>query len=114
MNLKELRVGNFIQLYRRPTDENLTVHSVINIYSESTIGPCVTIEDGFNVNSDSGFKPIPLTEEWFLKFGFEGNSGTFAWKLSPAGKVINVECKYVHQLQNLYFALTGEELILKP
>ena len=24
-----------------------------------------------------------------------------------------VNVKYVHQLQNLYFALTGEELILK-
>lgn len=29
-------------------------------------------------------------------------------------KEYNIEIKYVHQLQNLYFALTGEELTIKP
>ncbi len=79
-------------------------------------------------------QPIPLTEEWLLKFGFnkepdksftkrdiaifldkrfssnlfmQENQGDFTW--------FSYECKieYVHQVQNLYFALTGEELILK-
>ena len=80
------------------------------------------------------FKPIPLTEEWLVKFGFEKKYQTFEFKgLNIDGTVVHfsfdkwcseydiencdfieipAECKHVHQLQNLYFALTGEELIL--
>jgi hypothetical protein len=67
-------------------------------------------------------KPIPLTEEWLFKFGFEysdlnGDSGL--WKIPPFqiyGKYnqfiydYRLDVNYVHQLQNLYFALTGQEL----
>lgn len=79
--------------------------------------------------------PIPLTEEWLLKFGYSittSNSagkryskvvkGVFAADLSltywdttiDAGKIFRMDryIKHVHQLQNLYFALTGEELTL--
>jgi len=72
------------------------------------------------------FEPIPLTEEWLLKFGFESNPYQDRYE----NKVIQVECnklrgytelwidgmphiKYIHQLQNLYFALTGQELEIK-
>jgi hypothetical protein len=69
-------------------------------------------------------KPIPLTEEWLLRFGFEkkyknyemgdfmffkGSCSRISYKLS----LIGINIKHVHQLQNLYFALTGEELKLK-
>lgn len=76
---------------------------------------------------------IPLTEEWLLKFGFEEmefencfsiNYAPFEFKveLLPKEDFIifknrnenthHAQCKYVHQLQNLYFALTGEELTI--
>jgi hypothetical protein len=81
--------------------------------------------------------PIPLTEEWLLKFGFEkDDTGVdmfdqdyYEW-YQKEFPVIGVLCqssdkeyifdentdtlrlKFVHELQNLYFALTGEELIL--
>lgn len=90
-------------------------------------------------------QPIPLTEEWLLKFGFilirypkEGSDvlttqrelrGTKWFYRSNDKFNIQVECKdystvsigycvltkvqFVHQLQNLYFALTGEELTIK-
>jgi hypothetical protein len=85
------------------------------------------------------YKPIPLTEEWLLKFGFEkemdgslvlnnlaifldkrfkenvylmtiegGIFGSEVWN-----KLHNLKLKHVHQLQNLYFALTNEELTIK-
>ena len=70
-------------------------------------------------------KPIPLTEEWLLKFGYEKdgeffdnetrlnfwtNKNTFNGILADwADKTIG-EVKYIHQLQNLYYALTGSEL----
>ena len=66
--------------------------------------------------------PIPLTEEWLIKFGFIKVWNNY--RLKPLGYLIDNRLitvgsnylrhiKYVHQLQNLYFALTGEELQLK-
>ena len=84
--------------------------------------------------------PIPLTEEWLMKFEFEKHptkdyyyhdcgeyvirvvinafSGTIdndsSWFISIetgfASQPVTLFRKYVHQLQNLYHALTGEEL----
>lgn len=81
-------------------------------------------------------KPIPLTEQWLLDFGFEKyyetvecgiNEELEGFKLGDldimqdvygnwfmCGMEFNVNrFKHVHQLQNLYFALTGEELAIK-
>jgi len=88
------------------------------------------------VKIEADFDPIPLTEEWLLKFGFDkvgialtsiaiaplNLPCTFNLPNTPfsfcQGKLILttgtgdfcVNIEYVHQLQNLYFALTGEEL----
>jgi hypothetical protein len=81
------------------------------------------------------FEPIPLTEEWMLKFGFERHHADYAndiiyiknvpdntefeWGVYPnkLGSGVQIQnrnlLKYVHQLQNLYFALVGEELTFK-
>ena len=86
-------------------------------------------------------KPIPLTEEWLERMGFsriDGNGAgnvygfigddmlvnddlKFVYMFKGHGlpnmeeKFLrrNKEFKYVHQLQNLYFALTGSELTIK-
>jgi hypothetical protein len=80
-------------------------------------------------------KPIPLTEEWLLKFGFitKGVHYNFTLEnieIASAIRVIStnergkfyldgdipewmkIKLEYVHQLQNLYFALTGEEITI--
>lgn len=69
--------------------------------------------------------PIPLTEEWFLNFGFEETEdvfrlGTFFLTKSKQGNRYLYQAHknrfvvmHVHQLQNLYFALYEEELIYK-
>jgi hypothetical protein len=71
---------------------------------------------------------IPLTEEWLVKFGFESNNSTsnfltyynerydYRIEIYQNGDVWFDELRkiqHVHQLQNLYFVLTGEELTLK-
>lgn len=66
------------------------------------------------------YEPIPLTEEWFYKFGFSKSNVWFekngielfniADLYFRAKYPIKADVKFVHQLQNLYFALTGEEL----
>jgi len=81
------------------------------------------ILDFFDDPLDDYYQPIPLTEEWLLKFGFVAKNEGY---LCSNKKVYLsddfyyyclyfdcedvIEIKYVHSLQNLYFALTGEEL----
>jgi hypothetical protein len=75
-------------------------------------------------------KPIPITKEWLLKFKFDLieladyiNVDFTRWKkgefvIDDSNNVdfeeitlsIGYELEYIHQLQNLYFALTGKEL----
>ena len=76
-------------------------------------------------------KPIRITEEWLERFGFEysdlnGDSGFWVIKHPNAAGMVKIlsgedgftynyqsRLKYVHQLQNLYFALTRQELEVK-
>jgi DNA polymerase III psi subunit len=77
------------------------------------------------------YKPIPLTEEILLKccvrkdtkeFLFkvldgynwiEEKNGEYLWFINRFDFHLKAPLKYLHQLQNLYFALTGEELVVK-
>jgi len=76
------------------------------------------------------YKPIPLTEEWLIKFGFELEGYYKKYPLysvmqhdeselicigsiNDSGNICCSNVKYVHQLQNLYFSLTGKELELE-
>ena len=99
-------------------------------YVYDNLGGILRIK-GVNVDSDlSHIKPIPLTEEWLIKFGFERNeNGLFklfnqsevpillngdlnGWTCDGINFSIN-NTQYVHQLQNLYYALTNTELTFK-
>lgn len=113
MKPNELRIGNYFIDW----DNKISVLDKSMFYSI-----------GCGDTSYDEFKPIPLTEEWLLKFGFEKTQYYWLKKyiilnldfefcttngegdLTYIGN--GVSYKYVHQLQNLYFALTGEELIL--
>ncbi len=84
------------------------------------------------------YAPIPLTEEWLIRFGFEERQLSFSKRLNDYTEIKLSMCNdmgkgeyyafikqredmistpqrmfYVHQLQNLFFALTGEELKTK-
>ncbi len=117
MKANELRIGNCIQKYHSPQDSCI---DIVDVDMLSTI----------DENGCISGEPIPLTEEWLLKLGFVIQpkynylkdwlyiqKGKFAmnnargfWSHSPIYLEDVIEIKYVHQLQNLYFALTGEEL----
>ena len=107
MKANELRIGNYVLL----TKDNFYTSKIYQL-------------DGFDIyklDESNCFdaKPIPITEEWLLKFGFEKNSIDLFYSLKNfiirhdfilCDIDIRVEIKYVHQLQNLYFLLTGKEL----
>lgn len=127
MEAKELRIGNFI-------------FNGNNQIVEINIDRLRLLEKGIN------YEPIPLTQEWLLKFGFKKQKAVYIPVFSkrtnskiwfsvygreeyqdPNELHINdpkkwfsveynkfdVKIKYIHQLQNIYWCLTGEELTLK-
>jgi hypothetical protein len=119
MKANELRIGNIVlrKEFLHSNLENCRFDKIVVTHND--INACHIY--------NRHFEPIPLTEEWLLKFGFEWkqikdvSSYTFSkleiYQYSSNNNKIffeysdgEVELKYVHQLQNLYFALTGEEL----
>ena len=113
MEAKELRIGNYVR-WNNTAVSQMELSDFSNWYNDE------------NSHEYGDFiKPLPLTEEWLLKFGFKFKEEYKEFYLKNItlsvrknffefdyyGDIVNI--KYVHQLQNLYFALTGEELTLK-
>ena len=129
MKANELRIGNLVEFGK----STLVVDTISS--SDNVI---LITKNGSNCTTNLKFcKPILLTEEWLLKFGFVQyqKKPLFYLQLSRhfrlraniysiEGKmafIISLPYHYptptinkVHQLQNLYFALTGEELTITP
>lgn len=128
LSARELRIGNWVYNNEGERDEEVDLSFFEFLSTEE-----------YDLDY---YDPIPLTEEWLLRFGFEKlvfnsevtgygfeylialiekdeyivvcddmsvgtySSGDFAHVIYPN--------KYhIHQLQNLYVALTGEELTIK-
>lgn len=119
MKANELRIGNlFVDKYTKE------VISVIELTED-----VITFTGEFTGIWQA--EPIPLTEEWLLKFGgekeyYEPDSDEYYLIIRHDKFDITFEdentiylyisdetfpIKYVHRLQNIWFALTGEELI---
>ena len=126
MKATELRIGNY---YQYAGDSGI-VYTQVQAIKYNQFG-LLSDFDGTNFEI---CKPIELTEEWVKKLGFKlvfaGQGDGFIYEY---GKLCNamtihsrnrniflystfntceINIQYVHQLQNLYFALTGEELSL--
>lgn len=136
MKQGELRIGNLV---------NFKIHT----HDKGYIDPPLVVswhdlkwitdnKEHFNDH----IKPIPLTEAWLKKLGFEKDDGNYFINIGKNYQVnmriavdFDVEeptvyiwlyespdnsewqnqthIKHVHQIQNLYHALTGKELILQ-
>ena len=124
---KELRIGNkilgiYIDDCDNHIDERCTVLALDSI-GTSEYKIWVESENTVYDNYDY-FEGIPLNEDWLKRFGVKNDidvwelTGVFwlqeledgCFFLGCNSGWTGIEIKYVHQLQNLYFALTGEEL----
>lgn len=122
MEIKDLRIGNLLY-YNNEEKEIASINLDSTIRFKDKEKGCIGC---FKIYLDL-IKPIPITEEWLLKFGFKYNNPTYEWYDKSAVFFIQVnylgfdliakfhnqvirEIKYVHELQNLYFALTEKEL----
>lgn len=111
MKATELRIGSTYRSVKFDMTVTLCAEDMYELVCKA---------DGASIDFyiDGMIEPIPLTEEWLLKFGFK----PFVKDFTKNGIIIHTRkrgyvlrksvpiIKYVHQLQNLYFALTGEEL----
>lgn len=112
----ELRIGNYVNVIRPRHDEKYLV-------IESITGTDVNID--FRDYNLEQIEPIELTDEILKKVWFVNGE----WKDKTSANCLFVndgkiyisdardtnysfvaECKYVHQLQNLYYLLVGSEL----
>ena len=118
MNAKELRIGNWVNVGE---SKPFQVTGIFKEYIWALVS-----ETDFPLKD---VKPIPLTTEWLERFGLKqsgyNDEDKAIYQIRDHGVWIlqnivtkkfsidqyEIEIKYVHQLQNLYFALTGEELI---
>ena len=120
INAKDLRLGNLIL-------KNGKIYEITTLFF-------VDLHDGTvreNYNNSYVIEPIKLTEELLNKLGLNVNKWfcensycvvedktgdtSYGWcmKVQNASHTKEIEFgyfKYVHELQNLYYALTGSEL----
>lgn len=130
---EELRFDNWVLGSIRP-EEPVQINSI-----DKTICKAGEYLEGYE-----SVNPIPLTEEWLIRMGFEiekypvyltykiwvgdfkliyrvhnARKSTELWlegngAYDEYGEADLTDiCKYVHSLQNIYFALTGKELTIK-
>ena len=109
MKASELRIGNWVEIQGLES-------KIISVDTEGCICENEYCEDFENNNITQNLQPIPLTEEWLERFNWNPPKDIgVAFSLTTdeihfvAGNYYK-KIEYVHQLQNLYFALTGEEL----
>lgn len=130
MKSNELRIGNYVHLFEKGFYKVHTIsRKVIQVHGDLIGGE---VFDIFNI------QPIQLTPEIIEKCNFEkhltaGNSkaafysyrysitntlelawysadGRLKFQTKLSGFSIDFDIQYLHQLQNLVFALTGKEL----
>lgn len=138
MDIKELRIGNIVKIddeYLGPIEGKvISVNEsgvvTIKLFDEEKIGRY------FNCGTEDIY-PIPITEELLLKIGFKKENEYIAVKPNKSclvhfpnhfitggyfviaiarlpGMPSTTPVKHLHQLQNAYYLLTGEELKIKP
>jgi hypothetical protein len=129
MKASSLRIGNYVFTYLSDNADGIE-QVTINTLRVMTENP----------TKKTIYEPIPLTEEWLLKMGFEKDDNYYtSYRLDEGYITVKAEdndwddlcldvfiktadmdkefyltaIEHVHSLQNLYFALTGEELTIK-
>ena len=133
INTNELRIGNYVKSAKYMSKKRcLTkVKTLKHAWKDSGYKlvlnkECVATCEEFGSDLEKEVMPIKLNKKWFLKAGYKKKNGYGYIHSKILGNIfesqcghfyvfqyydIRIELRYVHQLQNLYFALCGEELV---
>ena len=124
----ELRCGNKVHISGKEYPNERLVATVGEIHYFGSTLECDFGEGEEDCDIDhEDLIPIPLSEEWLIRAGFEKYSDKEFYIYTSKENEVRfyksdsdwnlayfiTETRYVHQLQNLYFWLTGEELTFK-
>jgi len=122
MNVKELRIGNYVN------------RGYVVVELDSAGAGLVDSNDPDDIASyifftEDNLHPIPLTEEWLIRFRFKVKRCKDSdWEYIKSMVIIEKDLdkiafsygdcflnhiEHVHQLQNLYFSLTNKEITIK-
>lgn len=126
MDAKQLRIGNWVNCINYwDGDDPRSAHGIVDAIPMEHCEYNIGVQCGEEWES-FGVEPIPLDEDWLVKFGLtRGSCNMFeilnyvlhkrdvGYLVYRGHGAMHVHCKYVHQLQNLYFALKEEELTIK-
>tara|TARA_R110000868_G_scaffold171056_2_gene406545 strand:+ start:350 stop:718 length:369 start_codon:yes stop_codon:yes gene_type:complete len=122
MKATELRIGNYYQY----AGNNGIIYTQVKEIKHNQFG----LLGDFDGTNYEICKPIQLTKEWLIKFGFDNTYNDLNWYIKGnycfsflkeldlivfkiKFQTVGIcTIKYVHEVQNIYFALTGEELSL--
>jgi len=132
MKAQELRIGNYVL-----ANQAVKVNEIKQMFNDDPY--TIVLEDDGGMFFDmevEHVKPIPITEEWlerlgavekdvaglrsewvhvteFLEFNWSEDSGLIVFIVGSQDSISMKHIDSVHLYQNLYHALTGEELTLK-
>ncbi len=135
MKLTELRLSSLFYPINRSNEVHLLIETPFKVCSIGFKVEAIPYDKvpaqvekwaEFNPNDLS---PIPITEKWLFKFKFIKEKidndlsfftkGGLVFILSKKDKDLQLRCKeydfpklkFMHELQNFYFAITGEDLL---
>ncbi len=121
LSANELRIGNYVW-------EDYSGEMIVSMLND--VDGSISLRKNktlpFGLYGIKDIEPIPLTEQWLKDLGFHKNNDRWHksypfyikwcdwtpegwWALRDVDIPIRL-VEHVHQLQNLYFALTGKEL----
>lgn len=118
MKNNDLRIGNHVFCKETGQVQKVTGVTEENVFIDAVTWDYLSIED---------FEPIPLTEEWLDKFGYnkwpnDGYAISSCVMWLDNGRIIVhfgmttiivIKCEFVHEFQNILFMLEGKELTIK-
>lgn len=134
INQSDLRPGNIVEA---PNDDHLMCET-LTVYelNRNDARLCRSCGCCYETVEYEHISPVALNEDLLQKFGFKRHETGYYFKqvgnqlyleYDPPFEAVRIvpetwnnvpifpwnECNVAHQLQNLYFALTGEELQIK-
>lgn len=119
--VNEMRIGNIM------LDEEHNIVKVERINSDRIHEYVMVSQNNGKIYPSNVYK-IPITEEWLKKFGYiKDNETDYRWFLLDGSIAFDLDDyrvrisdswefekkMYVSDMQNLFFALTGEELSIE-
>lgn len=132
IELQELRIGNLLEHKGELVTVTMLSMDIDDEYEEIIgfvrYGTCSDERAGWNRALALDLKRIPITPEWLERCGFGdgvlylnqimtsirgANKDTEVRYCDANGNSVSRYYQYLHQLQNLYYILTGEELSIK-